>query len=303
MWLDINYDLLKSWKMILLTTLLVVLAYQAIIYLHPENLDWMGSDYFSIPNLLWFVWVDQYLIECCTVAITFFLIRYYARKVGLLEVRLMPRDLLYYELKFLPILAIAFLFFAPFSLSARFLLHYFPNLDHTIYFQEYFYSLKLYLNYLPSVLLTGYIIINVNLLRNYNDQLGQTKVDLLHSTQQVKTRLLASDEIGEVFLEVDQLLRIERSERKTFAHTSDGKYRLKENISQLESKLDPHKFVRINRATIIHLADLLNYSFWENDKYIVRLKSTDKEFLMSRDRLKKVKDLLKISLRKDETKQ
>ncbi len=303
MWLVINYDLLKNWKVILLTTLLVVLAYQAIIYLHPENLDWVGSDYFSIPNLLWFVWVDQYLIECITVAITFFLIRYYALKVGLLELRLTPRDLLYYELKFLPILAIAFLFFAPFSLSARFLLHYFPYLDYAIYFQEYFYSLKLYLNYLPSVLLTGYIIINVNLLRNYNDQLGQTKADLLHSTQKAKARLLASDEIGEVFLEVDQLLWIERSERKTFAHTSDGKYRLKENISQLESKLDPHKFVRINRATIIHLADLLNYSFWENDKYIVRLKSTDKEFLMSRDRLKKVKDLLKISLGTNDTKQ
>lgn len=57
-------------------------------------------------------------------------------------------------------------------------------------------------------------------------------------------------------------------------------------------KLAPNAFVQINRSVIINLRELLNYSFWENDKYIVRMKDSDKEFVMSRLRLKKIKDKL-----------
>ncbi|MTI39430.1 hypothetical protein [Fulvivirga lutimaris] len=149
MWLKLNYDLLKSWKAVMLTTLVVIIAYLAIIYLHPENLDWVGSDEFSVVNLIRFVLVDQFLIECITVALIFQLVRIYANKIGLMDVKLQPKELLFYELKFFPLLLMAFFFFAPLTLTARFLLHYFPDLDSAIYFNEYFYSLKLYVNYLP----------------------------------------------------------------------------------------------------------------------------------------------------------
>ena len=277
----------------MLTTLIVIVAYLAIIYLHPENLDWVGSDEFSMANLIRFVLIDQFLIECITVAMVFQLIRIYANKAGLTEVRLQPKELLLYELKFLPLLLITFFFFAPFSLTARFLLHYLPDLVGAVYFDEYFYSLKLYINYLPPVLLIGYFIINVNLLRIYNEQLGQTREDLhTTKTRRIKERLMASDEFGEVFVEVEKIFWIEREDRKTFAHTSEDRYRLKESISEIEAKLNPDRFVRINRSSIINLECLLNYSFWENDKYIVRLKDSDKEFVMSRERLQKIKHLL-----------
>lgn len=293
MWLSLNYDMLKRWKPILFTTLGVVVLYQAIVYLHPLNLDWVGSDAFSMANTLRFIFIDQFLIECVTVAIVFQLIRLYGTKLKLTDLQLSIKGIVLYELKFLPILLVSFFVFAPFSLTLRFLLNHFPDLDWAIYFDEYFYSVELYFVYLTPVLLAGYIIINANLISQYNQQLGETKLDLHKAKKSnVKNRVWASDEFGELFLETEKIQWIIREERKTFAFTEADKYRLKENITELEEKLDADAFIRINRSTIVNLGFVLNYSFWENDKYILRMKANDHEFVMSRDRLNKIKDRL-----------
>lgn len=294
MWLNINYDLLGRWKPIFITTLLVELVYQAIIYLHPENLAWVDSRDFSIWNLLRFVLIDQILIECITVTIIFQLIRFYGEKLKLTELRLNATGLVFYELKFLPVLLISFFFFAPLTLTARFLFHYVPDLNWTIYFDEYFYSAKLYINYLTPVLLIGFIAINTNLIVLYNGQLGETKQDLHNAKKpKLKTRLWAYDDWGEMFLELEKILWIERIERKSMTQTVEGdRYRLKKNISELESMLSPDQFIRVNRGTLVNLAHVLNYSFWENDKYILRMKDKENtEFVMSRERLQKIKHL------------
>ena len=285
MWLSLNYDMLKRWKPILITTFGVVVLYQAIVYLHPLNLDWVGSDAFSMANTLRFIFIDQFLIECVTVTIIFQLIRLYGTKLKLTDLQLSIKGIVLYELKFLPILLVAFFVFAPFSLTLRFLLNHLPDLDWAIYYDEYVYSVELYFVYLTPVLLAGYMIINANLIYQYNQQLGETKLDL-HKAKKinVKNRLWASDEFGELFLETEKIQWIIREDRKTFAFTEADKYRLKENITELEEKLDVDAFIRINRSTIVNLGCVLNYSFWENDKYILRMKANDHEFVMSRDR-------------------
>ncbi|MCG8328763.1 MAG: LytTR family transcriptional regulator [Chitinophagales bacterium] len=295
MQLVIDYDLLKGWKPIVVTTFLFELIFLSIVYLHPENMDWIRSKDFSMLNLIRFVFLDQILIECISVAIIFTLIRQYANRLKLFQVQLTIRDLIWYEIKFLPLLLISFFIFAPFTLTVRYLFHYWPNLSTQIYFEEYFYSPSLYMNYLFPVLIIGYSIINVNLIRLYNKQLSLTTKNLNKAQQEnssFKTRLKAFDESGELLLEVEGIKWIERKDRKTYAHTTNEEYRLKESISELAHKLNPDQFIQINRSTIINLQALLNYSFWENDKYIVRLKDSDKEFVMSRMRLKKIKEQL-----------
>lgn len=291
MWLNLNYDLLKNWKAILFTSIGVVIFYLSIIYLHPENMEWVGSEYFSWSHTLWFVFVDQLAIETISVIIIFQLIRIYAIKFSLNQLHLSIGELVKYELKFLPIVLLAYFVFAPVSMSIRYLLHYGGDLNSEVYFNEYFYSLTTYLNYLTPVFLISYSIININLLRLYNQQLGQTSQDLTQAKKpKLKDRLWATDDFGEVFLEVDKILWIEREDRKTFASTTTDKYRLKENLTELEEKLDPDSFVRVNRGSIVNLQEVLNYAFWENDKYILRLKESDKEFIVSRDRMSKIKN-------------
>ncbi len=110
--------------------------------------------------------------------------------------------------------------------------------------------------------------------------------------RKTKNRLWATDDFGEVFLDTAKIQWIERVDRKTFASTESDRYRLKENITEIEEKLDPEVFIRINRSVIVNLENVLNYSFWENDKYVLRIKDSEKEFVMSRDRLNKIKGKL-----------
>ncbi len=296
MWLTLSYDLLKNWKVILITTFCMTLAYLAIIYLHPANLEWINNGTFTWSNLLWYVFIDQFVIECISVTIIATLIRFYAIRLKLTSIRLSIKEIFIYELKFLPLLAVAFFFFAPFTLTGRFLLHYLPDLDAAIYFDEYFYSFEIYLNYLPPVLLIGYTLINVNLIGQYNLQLNQTQTDLKTvKDSRTKNRLFATDDFGEVFLETNKIIWVEREDRKTMATTEEERYRLKETISELEEKLSPEQFIRINRSTLINLNYLQHYAFWENDKYVIRMSHEQKEFVMSRDRLNKIKDKLVLS--------
>ena len=302
MQLGLNYDLLRGWKPVILTAFFFELIFQSLIYFHPENIDWIDSEYFSFANLLKFLILDQFMIECITVAIIFALIRWYANWMRLFQIQLNIRDLIIYELKFLPVLMVSFFFFGPFTLTIRYLFHKLPHLDADIYFQQYFYSTPLYLTYLFPVIAIGYSIINVNLVSLYNEQLSQTTQDLNRVSQNLhqvrnryvnkRIRLEAFDDFGELLIEASKIKWIEREERKTFATMNEERYRIKGSISELGAKLDPEQFVQVNRSVIINLNEMLNYSFWENDKYIVRMKGTNKEFVMSRMRLKKIKNKL-----------
>jgi hypothetical protein len=105
----------------------------------------------------------------------------------------------------------------------------------------------------------------------------QTKVDYIQVIHQE----------GELPLSLDKVLWFEKEERQYFACTMDKKYRTRYTISQLEALLDKQNFFRINRAVLINLDYLCNYSHWEYDKYIIRMKNSEKtQFVMSRDRLK-----------------
>ena len=277
--------------MIIGITLVFELIYQSIVYLHPENLEWINSEQFSLANTLQYIFIDQFLIECITVTILFSLMRIYATHFSLTALQLKAKNILYYQIKFLPVYLVAFFLFAPITLTVRFFYHQYSDPDWVEYLREYSYSIENYFNYLPAIILIGYTGLNVNLLYQYNQQLGETQLNLKRAQKpNIKNRLWATDEFGELFLDTDSIQWIERKDRKSMAISGEDQFRLKESITELEAKLDPNQFLRINRSTIVKLSEVNNYSYWENDKYILRMKNSDQEFVMSRDRLKKIKD-------------
>ena len=277
--------------MIIGITLVFELIYQSIVYLHPENLEWINSEQFSLANTLQYIFIDQFLIECITVTILFSLMRIYATHFSLTALQLKAKNILYYQIKFLPVYLVAFFLFAPITLTIRFFYHQYSDPDWVEYLREYSYSIENYFNYLPAIILIGYTGLNVNLLYQYNQQLGETQLNLKRAQKpNIKNRLWATDEFGELFLDTDSIQWIERKDRKSMAISGEDQFRLKESITELEAKLDPNQFLRINRSTIVKLSEVNNYSYWENDKYILRMKNSDQEFVMSRDRLKKIKD-------------
>jgi two-component system LytT family response regulator len=83
------------------------------------------------------------------------------------------------------------------------------------------------------------------------------------------------------------------SDKLTYAATAERSYTVDPSITDLESKLDPARFVRIHRATILNLDHLRELHTWFGGKMVARLKDAKKtELAVSRDRVRALKDRL-----------
>ena len=83
------------------------------------------------------------------------------------------------------------------------------------------------------------------------------------------------------------------SDKLTYAATPERSYTVDPSITELESKLDPARFVRIHRATILNLDHLRELHTWFGGKMVARLKDPKKtELAVSRDRVRALKDRL-----------
>ena len=173
----VDYKFITRPGTVVLTSSLSMLLVSAIVYFSPENQGWWNSPDFSWSNMLQFVLVDQILIECCSVYITFWLLIKYTRIFRLVSIRYSLRDIIKYELAFLPLVLGAFFVFNPITQTIRFFYHVFilSYHDWNLYWKEYFYSGKLYLIYLPLVFIQVYGILNFALIRNYASYIKENK--------------------------------------------------------------------------------------------------------------------------------
>ncbi len=283
--LDVKYNLFRGWKLPLLTTPIVVMVYLAISYLHPANSQWMKDGSFNWLNFLKFLFIDQMAIEGLTFVILARLTRGYAGLLTINKCSLTLKGWFRYQLLFLPLFLLAFLVFNPVTQSVRYLYHYFPLLEWNTYWQSYFYSTRLYFAYLMPVLLGGYGMLNANLYVNYS-----RRYMLEEAANLQRGKMEVMDVEGSALIDLKDIVSVEREGRAYTVFTGQGQFRTGKNLNELERTLVAHSFFRVNRAVIINLEFLKNYSFWENDKYIVRLKN-GKEFTASRDRIQKLREI------------
>lgn len=83
------------------------------------------------------------------------------------------------------------------------------------------------------------------------------------------------------------------SDKLTYAATAERNYVVDPSITELEGKLDPARFIRIHRATILSLDHLRELHTWFGGKMVARLKDAKKtELAVSRDRVRALKERL-----------
>jgi hypothetical protein len=100
---------------------------------------------------------------------------------------------------------------------------------------------------------------------------------------------------GIKLLALNNIWWFQKEEKTYHAFTENGNYRVRQNITELEHALPKSSFFRINRAVIINIDQMSNYSFWENHKYIIRMKDVKKsEFIISRSRLREMKEAFQV---------
>lgn len=98
------------------------------------------------------------------------------------------------------------------------------------------------------------------------------------------------------FVELDGVTHFYAEDKLTFAATAAGKaHVIDASISELETRLDPEKWVRIHRSTLLHLPFVQEVHGFFGGRLVVRLKDAKKaELQVARERVAALK--LKLGL-------
>ena len=95
------------------------------------------------------------------------------------------------------------------------------------------------------------------------------------------------------FLELARISHFFAEDKLTYAATADKNWVIDKTITDLEQKLDPARFVRVHRSTLVNLAFVDELYPWFGGRMIVRLKDPKKtEITVARERLKELKERL-----------
>jgi two-component system LytT family response regulator len=95
------------------------------------------------------------------------------------------------------------------------------------------------------------------------------------------------------FVELSRVTHIYAKDKLTFAAVPGRDHCIDATIAELEERLDPDKFVRIHRSTIVNIEHVLELFTWFGGKLLVRLNDPKKtELTVARDRVRALKDRL-----------
>ncbi len=100
-----------------------------------------------------------------------------------------------------------------------------------------------------------------------------------------RERLMLRNKDGMTFLDLDDILLIQRENRQTLLYTAEQGYATSESLSELESRLPTDRFFRCHKSYIInvrHIDTVTPYGRWT---WVVRLHHTRKDALITADKL------------------
>ena len=106
---------------------------------------------------------------------------------------------------------------------------------------------------------------------------------------------IATSRVGEKtqYVELARVTHFFAEDKLTYAATKTKNHMVDHTISELETNLDPRKFFRIHRATIVNLSWIQETDSWFGGGVLARLKDEKStELAVARDRVRGLKDKL-----------
>jgi two-component system LytT family response regulator len=103
--------------------------------------------------------------------------------------------------------------------------------------------------------------------------------------------------VGErtLVIEVVRVTHFVSKDKLTFATASGREHVIDHTLAELETRLDPRRFVRIHRRAIVNVAFVQELDTWIDGGVLVRLKDDSKtELPVARDRVRALKERLGI---------
>jgi two-component system LytT family response regulator len=105
-------------------------------------------------------------------------------------------------------------------------------------------------------------------VRQSNGDLGPATTD---RERRLLTRIVVKDGDRILFLKVDDVDWIEAADYYAKIHVAGSTYMIRETLANLEDQLDPERFVRIHRSTIVNLDRVQEMQPWFHGAFVVIL--------------------------------
>lgn len=107
-------------------------------------------------------------------------------------------------------------------------------------------------------------------------------------------KLVIKNKEGISFVDMKDIIIIQREERNTAVYTSDSCYITSEGLSEIEEKLDKSQFLRSHKSYIINISMISKIYPYGRWTYTIKLKNTDKDALLTYDKYEELKKLFEV---------
>jgi two-component system, LytTR family, response regulator len=104
-------------------------------------------------------------------------------------------------------------------------------------------------------------------------------------------KLLIRNKEGISFIDTSEIIIVQREDRSTVIYTTDSSVATSEGLSEIEERLDKSEFLRTHKSYIINLSMISKIYPYGRWTYIIKLKNTDKDALLTHEKYEELKKI------------
>lgn len=106
-------------------------------------------------------------------------------------------------------------------------------------------------------------------------------------------KLIIRGKEGITFIDEDEIILIQREDKSTVIYTTDERHITSESLSSLEERLNEGVFLRSHKSYIINLTMIYKIFPYGRWTYIVKLRNTDRDALITHEKYEELQKLFK----------
>ncbi|SHK07326.1 two component transcriptional regulator, LytTR family [Clostridium cavendishii DSM 21758] len=107
-------------------------------------------------------------------------------------------------------------------------------------------------------------------------------------------KLMIKNKDGISFVDTKEIVLVQREESSTVIYTKTDSFTTSISLTEIEEKLDPNQFFRSHKSYIINLSLITKIYPYGRWTYIVKLKNTEKDALLTHEKYEEIKRLFSL---------
>ncbi|MNO81853.1 Transcriptional regulatory protein YpdB [compost metagenome] len=124
---------------------------------------------------------------------------------------------------------------------------------------------------------------------NYGDG-----IDKIIKYEKGLDKLMIKNKEGISFVDTNEIILIQREESSTVIYTKTDSFTTSISLSDIEDKLDKNQFFRSHKSYIINLSLITKIYPYGRWTYIVKIKNTDKDALLTHEKYEEIKKIFRL---------